>query len=206
MFTVFLIVVAVCIDIFIMSVTYGIEKIKIPMFSCFIVSFTGTFFLALSILFSKFLGSFIPPWLCTVISVICLYILGIIGLFQNGFKSHLRKNHGKKEVTFTAFNMSFFINIILDESVADIDNSKVLSIREAFMLGIVLSIDSISTGCSVGMTLDHVWLTILSCLIVGFFSVILGGFVGKKFAKQKAPKITWLSGLLLIILATAKLF
>lgn len=205
MLSAFLLVIAVCIDAFATSVTYGMGKIKIPVTSAVIISGIGTGFLAVSILFARILSNFINPQVCTLLSVILLIILGVTNLFQNSIKAYLRKNKGKKNVSFSFSNISFIIDIILDETKADVDNSKVLSPKESLMLAIALSIDSIATGFSAGLCVASVWETIALSFIIGFTCVKTGCIIGERISRSIKLDLAWLSGVILIILAVIKL-
>ena len=93
------------------------------------------------------------------------------------------------------------LEIYADEIKADYDNSKLLSVKEAFYLAVALSLDSLTVGfgCSLGSVnlIDAVLLSFL----VGALFLILGGSVGGHFAKTVNINISWLSGAMLILLA-----
>ncbi len=200
----FLLVFAVCIDSFATSLSYGISRIKIPVFSAVIISAVGTSVLGISILSAKALSTYIDNNVCITLSVILLFFLGVTNLFQNSIKAYLRKHKGNKKVSFSFADISFFINIILEEATADFDNSKTLSSREAFMLAIALSIDSLATGFSAGLSAGNIVPIILLCFIIGLLSVMAGGIIGERLSKAINVNMGWLSGVILIILALIK--
>lgn len=204
MLSALLLVLAVCIDAFATSVSYGMGKIKIPFFSALIISLIGTSFLAFSIICAKILSNFINPHTCVTLSVILLIILGITNLFQNSLKSFLRKHKGKKNVSFSLFDISFVIDIFLDETKADIDNSKTLSPKEALALAIALSLDSLASGFSAGLSVKHFWEPVVLSLIIGVFAVIIGSIIGRRISRKTDINLSWISGVVLISLAIIK--
>ncbi len=205
MLAAFLLVIAICIDAFTTSITYGIGGIKIPTISALIISFMGTVFLTVSLFFAKVISGYISPQLCITLSVSLLILIGVTNLFQNTIKAYLRKNK-KKNVRFSLFNISFVIDIFLDETKADIDNSKTLSAMEALMLGFALSVDSLATGFCAGLSVVSIPEAIALCFLIGFLAVSLGCFIGEKVSKRTKVDLSWLSGVTLIILAVSKLF
>jgi putative sporulation protein YtaF len=205
MLSALLLVLAVCIDAFATSVSYGMGKIKIPFFSALIISLIGTSFLAFSIFCARILSSFINPQTCVILSVILLIFLGITNLFQNSLKSFLRKHKGQKNVSFSLFDISFVIEIFLDETKADIDNSKTLSPKEALALAIALSLDSLASGFSAGLSVKHFWEPVVLSLIIGVFAVIIGSIIGRRISRKTDINLSWISGVVLISLAIIKI-
>lgn len=200
-----LLVIAVCIDAFATSISYGISKIKIPFISALIISITGTGFLACSLFFARILSEFINPQVCIIVSVTLLIALGVINLFQNTIKSYLKKHKGRKNVSFSLFDVSFVIDIILDDTKADADNSKHLSSCEAFGLAIALSIDSLATGFSVGLSIQNILVPIALSLAVGLLAIIVGCMIGQRISRKTSVNLSWISGVMLIVLAVSKL-
>lgn len=200
-----LLVIAVCIDAFAVSLTYGMGNIKIPLLSAFIISAVGTVFLSVSVFLASLVASVIEPKTCAVLSMSLLIFFGVINLFQNSIKAYLKKHKGKKNVSFSLFDISFVVEIFLDETKADIDNSKTLSAVEAAVLAIPLSIDSLASGFSAGLGVTSVWTVIIMSLAVGFSSVILGSFIGRRIRRRTQLNLSWISGVALIILGLTRL-
>lgn len=200
-----LLVIAVCIDAFATSITYGIGKIKIPFTSALIISITGTSFLACSLFFARVLSGFINPKTCLIISATLLISFGVINLFQNTIKSYLRKHKGRKNVRFSLFDVSFVIDIFLDDTKADADNSKHLSSGEALALAIALSIDSLATGFSAGLSINNFWIPVVLSLVIGLIAITSGCMIGQRISRKSSINLSWISGVALIVLALSKL-
>lgn len=202
----FLLVISLFIDTFVTSMAYGADKIKIPFSSGLLINATCSFFLAISLLFGSAIKVFIPESISPFISFSLLLILGIYRLFESFFKNSIKKysNIGHP-LTFKLFDFKFVLEIYADEIKADYDNSKLLSIKEAFYLAVALSLDSLTVGfgCSLGNV--NLVETVLLSFFIGAIFLILGGYLGRHFAKTTNINLSWLSGAMLILLAFLKI-
>ena len=205
MFQSFLLVTALCLDSFVASLSYGASRIKIPFYSAVIISSVGTIFLAASLFFAKFISGFLSLQACKIISVTILCFMGITSLFNNMIKQKLKNNQGKKHLKFKYSGIDFVISLYLDETVCDLDHSKILTAKEALLLALALSIDSLVTGFSVGLGITNPLETILLCFSLGITVVLLGCFIGRKIVGKKEVNLSWLSGIVLILLAALRI-
>ena len=99
------------------------------------------------------------------------------------------------------FDFQFILQVYADEIKADFDNSKCLNVKESFYLALALSLDSLAVGFGSSLcSINYIEVLIL-CFVIGMFCVSLGVFLGRKFAQKIHFELSWLSGLLLIILA-----
>ena len=117
----------------------------------------------------------------------------------------IRKNIDK-EITFSALNLKFILRVYADPETADRDLSRVLSPAEALPLAIALSLDSIAVGFGAALTDTDLVRTLFLALLFNALAVRLGCILGNKIAEKVSFNLSWLSGLLLIILAVMKLF
>lgn len=198
-----MLVFAVSLDAFIAAFSFGSDKIRIPPLSACVISLICTAILTGSIILSSIISSVVPDNLCRAASAGILTILGTVSLFQNMLKSALRKRQGESGFSFRFFNIDFVICVYLDETKADSDSSKNLSSKEAVTLALALSADSIASGFGAGLgNTDIVRISAVS-FAAGLAALALGGFIGQKISCRK-PKISWLSGIILIILGLFK--
>jgi len=197
-----ILVLSLCIDTFVTSIVYSSNKIKIPVVSGLIIDTICSLFLAISLFFGYLIKDFIPINIASTISFLLLLILGVYRLFEAFFKNLIKKYYDKgSPLTFKIFEFKFILQIYADEVKADLDESKILSPKEAFFLAVALSLDSLTVGfgCSLG-TVNYL-ATVLLSFLVGALLLVLGGYVGKKISKNYNLNLSWLSGVLLIILA-----
>lgn len=202
-----LLVSSVCIDAFVASIAYGTNKIKIPVISALIINIIGSFTLGFSLFFGGFIKNFLPGKLPIYISFLVLIFIGIYRLFEGIFKNYIRKrNYLDKHLTLKIFDINIILQIYADEIKADLDKSKILTAKEALYLAFALSFDSIAVGFGSSLVGGGYILAIILCFIIGLATVILGQFLGRKFSEKSPLNLSWLSGLILIILAITKLF
>lgn len=191
---------ATCCDSFFMSVAYGAERIKISWKATVIIAFCGTALLGISIAMARTLSSFLAPDVGKWISFFILIGLGLTHLFQAQVKRYVKK-HKHQPLIIKMKGISFVIDIFLDETQADQDRSKELSISEAVYLGIALSLDSLASGLAYGIGVVHLGM-LLSCSFgFGILCIVLGSTLGKRLMVRFRGDVSWLSGCLLMILA-----
>lgn len=201
-----LVVLVLSLDAFTASVAYGADHIQIPFRSALIVSGLGTAFLAVSVLTGGFLGNFIPSYFCTAVSVGILMTVGLLNFFQGAMKSFLRtKSDGTGNFHFKVREIAFVIEVFLDETKADRDHSKTLSIRESCYLGIALSIDSLATGFGIGFSQVSLWEIVVCSFVVNLTAILAGALVGRKMFHMARIDLSWLGGLMIIGIAMMKL-
>ena len=197
-----ILVLSLSLDTFATSIAYGVDKIKIPFASGLIINFICTLFLAISIFFGSFINDFIPINSAHMISFTLLLLLGFYRLFESFFKNWIKKysNIGSP-LTFKIFDFKFILEIYANEIKADFDKSKILSPKEAFYLASALSLDSLTVGFSLSLGSVNYIYAILFSFIIGAVLLILGGYLGRHFAKLVNINLSWLSGAMLILLA-----
>lgn len=198
---------ALSIDAFVASFAYGSRKIRLPFKSVQIINFICGGITGISLLAGSALRSYIPETATTVICFAVLFALGLVKLLDSTTKTIIRKYDDiHKEITFSLFNFKFILHLYANPEDADVDGSKVLSPAEAASLAVALSLDGVTVG--LGAALGNVnGLAVFICsLAVGTAALLLGGLVGNRVAKKSPFNLSWLSGVILIILAVTKLF
>lgn len=204
-----LLVLAVVLDGFTACFAYGVNRIKIPLLSAVLISLIGTGMLMLSLRAADWVGDYIPPNTCKVLSFSVLFLIGLCNLFQNSVKAVLQKaSDNSKKMSFRWSGISFMLSVCLDETKADADCSKVLSAKEALALGAALSIDSLATGFGSGLIGQNYLLILVLALCMHMAAILLGHFLGKKVSQGAGAKhlqLEWLGGAILMVLAFIRL-
>lgn len=197
-----ILVAALSLDTLFACLAYGIKKIKIPASSAAVMAAVGTGFLALSILLREFTGYLFPEILIRSLGFAVLIVMGMLNLFQSLLKALF---HRDKTFRFNISDLSFVLNVCLDETKADVDESKRLSVREAFLLALTLSADSLLTGFSITAAPLLFLLLCLFSFCMGLAAVLVGTLAGRRMCQNRSCNFSWLSGLLLIIIAFMKI-
>lgn len=201
-----LLILALSLDAFVASVAYGSKKIKIPFLSIIIINFVCTFFLIISILGGSTIKRILPEKVTLIISFVILMLLGIYYLFESIVKVYLKKkSDSKKKVKLKLFDIWFIIDIYVDETKADFNHSKKLNSKEAIYLATALSLDSLAVGFGSSLgNINYINAIILS-LVIGMLSIWAGLLIGGEIAIKSKINLSWLAGIILIILASLKL-
>jgi len=202
-----LLVLSICLDTFLASIAYGTEKIKIPLSSSIIINLVCSSFLGISLLLSNILNDFITIGIANILSFLLLLSIGVYRIFEVFFKKYIRKFSNKNTpLTFKVFDFKFVLQIYADEIKADYDKSKLLTAKEAFYLSVALSLDSLAVGFSSGLVYVNYIQVIVLCFLVGMICIILGSYLGRYFTNIININLSWISGVLLIILAILRIF
>ena len=165
-------------DAFLAGLAYGSGNIKIPQRSVQIINIICSLTLGMSFLIGSILCPYLPAWLTTAVCFTVLFVIGIIKLLE-GLRSDLKS--------------------------ADRDNSKALESSEAAILAAALSLDGLAVGFGAAMGNINGAVVCLCSLVTNMTGLMLGCRIGNKLAKLPF-NISWLSGVLLILLAVVKLF
>jgi putative sporulation protein YtaF len=190
-----LLIFAVTIDGFAAAITMGGAGIHIPKKSAAVLSLTGTAFLGVSAFFSTSIGALFPIGVLKIISAALLAALGIADIV----KKSLRKRYEKDCPSA----------IFLDETKSDKNHDKVISLREAMSLSVVLSADSLATGAASARIMSenlNLPITLAATLVVGFFAVLIGNRLGKNLLRVCKFDFEKLCGVVLILLAAVSFF
>lgn len=202
-----LLVLSLCLDTFVASIAYGTDKIKIPFYSSIIINLVCSLFLGVSLFLGDILKDFLPMNVATYLSFFLLLSLGVYRIFEVFCKKYINKFSNKDmPLTFKIFDFKFVLQIYADEIKADYDKSKLLSAKEAFYLAVALSLDSLAVGFGSALGYVNYIEVVVLCFLVGIICLLLGSYLGQHFASKMNINLSWLSGVLLIILAVIRTF
>ena len=194
------------VDAFSASFAYGSSKIKIPMISNHIINITCSLVLGAALLAGLFIRQFLSVEAAVWISFAILFILGAVKLLDGITKSIIRKYSGiKRQVKFSMFNFKFILSLYADPEKADVDSSRIISPGEAAALAISLSLDGIGIGFGAALGHVNVWMVIAASLIFNMAAISSGCFLGEQLSRKTSLNLSWLGGLLLIIMAFIRL-
>src|SRR5699024_4257833 len=200
-----LLVLVVSLDAFVASIAYGSKRIKIPFSSNLFIYIICFSIFVISLFFVYLVQKVVPSSVTTIISFLLLFSLGIYSLFESLIKTYLKSRpDAKKEVRLKIFDVDFIINIYLDKTNADLDDSKRLDFKEALYLGTALSLDSLAIGFSNSFGNVNYFHAVALSFIVNMIAINGGLFLGKEIVKKTNLNLSWLAGTILIILAFLK--
>ena len=204
---------AVSLDSFSVGFTYGIRKMKIPLFSIFIVACMSAITLLVSMLIGELIGNVLSPVLAGRIGGIIIVSLGIWIVWQTLKSSgELREDHhtapASEEKLIATIEMKYFgiaINILKKPLEADIERSGTINGLEAILLGLALSLDAFGAGIGAAMLGFSPLALSVSIGIMSSLFLLTGMTFGNKLSYNQAiSKLTFLPGVLLIVIGILK--
>ena len=200
-----ILIVALSLDAFAAGVAYGSDHIRVPWQSAFLISLVGSLFLAISLFLGTWIQTQVASDTAKWISAMCLLSLGIFKLLDYRVKTYINHHQNmQKDIRFSISRLKFLITIYGDPTAADEDESRSLSLREAFVVAAAMSLDSLVAG--VGASDWQVPILPVAALAfgVGTLGVLSGCWIGQRLVQLKDWDISWISGLILVGLAFVK--
>lgn len=203
---IFLLVSALCVDIFVASIAYGTNQVFLSRIQIMISNGICSFFLGISLSFGVLLDSLIPETFTKEICFFSLLFLGLLKFLDSIIKSYVRKHtNTRKQLHFHFSSLKFIINIYCNPLEADADKNKKLSLKEVIFFSVAMSVDSLIAGTMAAFLKISVLLTVASAFILGCIFTCVGQFLGHKISKKSTIDLSWIGGILFIILAFSKL-
>ncbi|MCL2400156.1 MAG: sporulation membrane protein YtaF [Defluviitaleaceae bacterium] len=197
----------VSLDALAATFAYGSKKIKIPRMSGYIINLICTGVMGFSFLLGSILAQYISSSFAMIISFVILFAIGLIKLLDSITKSIIRKHTDlNKELELSLFNFKLILHLYANPEAADVDASECLSTKEATVLAISLSLDGFAVGFGAALLGINGWAVVLFALIANGLAIWLGGWLGNTAAQRLRVNISWLAGLVLIMLAITRLF
>lgn len=185
-----LLILILSMDAFTAGLSYGMAGVQVPFLSLVTVALLSGCMLTLSLSAGDILLAFIPATLTKAVSFLVLFFLSLYK-FYDAIPSLHRKNS-----RLTTDKISQTINSTVP---------SVLSAKEAFVLGLALSVDNISAGLCTGT--QNIPATILLPLtaLIHFGAIRLGLSAGRALAQKGLSRFTWLGAAILMGLAFLRL-
>lgn len=204
----FLLALAVSLDSFGVGLTYGLRKMKLPFKSLIFIASCSAVSILTAMMIGNWIQQYLSPAVAEKIGGLILIIIGAWALYQiyRPAKRDEKTNHDAVILNFEIEILGVVIKILRKPMVADFDNSGTITGREAFFLGIALSLDAFGAGIGAALIGFSPLLTALSVAFMSAICVTFGMKSGYIFSDSKIMhKFSFIPGLLLIILGAWKL-
>jgi putative sporulation protein YtaF len=201
-----LLIVALSADVFLASVACGAENIKIETKTALCISgiCSGVLFFALTA--GKLLDGIIKKEYTAWLSFAVFFMIGIFKLTEYGVKAYIRKYKFLcKRVKISFAQLNFILDIYNNPVMADKDRSAVMSVAEGAFFALAMSFDGFFGGLGAAFLKINVWQVMLLNFILSFAAVQVGCLAGKKAALRQDMDLSWIGGVMFLLLAAAKL-
>ncbi|MBP3603314.1 MAG: manganese efflux pump [Lachnospiraceae bacterium] len=190
-FTEFLLLIfALSLDTYTAGISYSMGKVRVSFLSLLLISAVSGFMLTLSFTMGKFIIPFIPSSYLKFFSFFLLFLLALYKLYD-AFSEKLTSPG-----PLTTNSISRKVNT---------KDLHILSPREAIYLSLLLSIDSLSAGIGSMAPLIPVILIFLLSAFMHFCALYLGLITGRFISYKSSSNFSFLSAILLFLLAFFRL-
>ncbi|MDO5344563.1 MAG: manganese efflux pump [Lachnospiraceae bacterium] len=205
MFNILILVFALCLDTFVASAAYGTNRVSLSRGKIAAINGICSLCLGLSLLFGSFLDSRIPETFTKEICFFSLLTLGCLKLMNSSIRQYLRRHKAvHKNISFSVSNLRFIVDIYGDPMEADANQKHSLSWKEVIFFSLAMSIDSLISGTMAAFLKIPVFLTVAACFLVGELLTYLGLYLGNKISSRCPQDLSWIGGILFIVLAVVK--
>lgn len=200
-----LLILALSADLLTASMVYGAGHIGISLGLTILISGLGSAILGTALFIGQFLGDYFPGNLLAVGSGVILIALGTYKTVDFRIR-RWRKEYVKpqKNLMLSLGGLRIILNIYGDPLSADEDDSRTLSVGEAILLTIAMSLDGFAAGVGYSMNDVSVGAVITAFFLASLISIRLGHFLGCRIVKEK--DYSWIGGVLLIFLGFFGIF
>lgn len=186
--------------------SYGVSKIKIGTGSNLVIAVIAFVFSTVGILFGKYIIKIIPGTLSTVVAALFVLIIGvriILITLMARRQPRTPKMKGKRGS----------INRYLDDPThADKDQSGEISMVEALVLGVAVSMNALTNGLGAGLMNLSPFAVSSSAAVFSFIAIWSGGKLGERVANVRmfgwnlGQFSTLISGGILLLIAVHMVF
>lgn len=205
MFHILVLVLALCMDTFVASMAYGANKVHITWKKIVVMNAVCSGCLGIALAAGSVLDGLVPESMTRTVCFISLFLLGVVKLLDYTIKKYINRHVSlHKGITFSFSGLRIIVNIYGDPMAADWDHSQSLSWKEVLFLSFAMSIDSLIAGALSAFLEIPVGLTMGTALIMGIVMMYAGLFLGRKLASRCKCDLSWISGVLFMILAVTK--
>ena len=205
MFHILVLVLALCMDTFVASMAYGANKVHITWEKIVVMNAICSGCLGIALAAGSVLDGLVPESMTRMVCFISLFLLGVVKLLDYTIKKYINRHVSlHKGITFSFSGLRIIVNIYGDPMAADWDHSQSLLWKEVLFLSFAMSIDSLIAGALSAFLEIPVGLTMGTALIMGIVMMYEGLFLGRKLASRCKCDLSWISGVLFMILAVTK--
>lgn len=217
--SVFILAFAVSLDSFGVGLTYGLRKVRISILPLVIISLLSGLMILLAIQIGSGLLYFIPESVAQSIGGVILLLIGIWTVFhlfsqkrkasdpQQSQRNSPKSTPSDNIITIEIKRLGILIQILKTPMEADIDGSGEISLAEAGVLGLALSLDAFGAGIGAAFIGYSPLLTAGMIAVCSFFCLYFGVLFGKTFSNiHTFQKLSYLPGIMLILLGMTKIF
>lgn len=197
-----LFLVAVSLDSLTAGFSYGAGRVHIKTLSLFFLACVPALFITAAGGLSEIVGSLLPPGVLPFLSFFMLAAIGIAKLLESLIRSIAKKHPslmGNWGCQIKQINIIFTVYLSPEE--ANRKDLQVLSAKEALLLSLALSLDSVLVGMAFPAADIPRLALFFSAALFNLLLFVAGCLFGRLLFRMLRIDLSWLSGLCLLLLA-----
>lgn len=205
-----LIAIVICIDSFVLGLSYGMKNVRISKLPLLIISSVTVCVLSASMFLGTLLMKILPGNLTTILSFIIFVTLGSYCILKGHLKYLITRkrnqspNNELAQIKLSNLDIEICINAIDETPKAEVTNN--INSKEALYLGFALSLDSLGVGFGSSLGNINYFQMIVFAFVLNTIVIPLGLAIGRRLVcNTKNIKSYWISGGILIALGISKL-
>ena len=183
---------------------YGSKKIRIPMLSLQIINLICCGVIGAAMILGHVARPMLSEGVAAGIAFAVLFCMGLIKLADGIVKNLIKRRALDRKINFSMFDVQFILHLYATPEAADADRSAHLSVGEAVALALALSIDGMAVGFAAVLAGVNPWALLAWSFVANTVMLVLGQRLGQRLARKF--DISWLGGVVLILLAFWQLF
>lgn len=193
---------AVSLDSLTAGFSYGTGRVHIKALSLLLLACVPALFITAAGGLSEIVGSLLPPGVLPFLSFFMLAAIGVAKLFESLIRVVARKHPslmGNWGCQIKQINIIFTVYLSPEE--ANRTDLQVLSAKEALLLSLALSLDSVLVGMAFPAAAIPKLTLFFSATLFNLLLFVTGYFSGRLLSRMLRIDLSWLSGLCLLLLA-----
>ena len=197
-----LFLVAVSLDSLTAGFSYGAGRVHIKALSLLFLACVPALFITAAGRIGEVVGSLLPSGVLPVLSFFMLAVIGVAKLLESLIRSIAKKHPslmGNWGCQIKQINIIFTVYLSPEE--ANRTDLQVLSAKEALLLSLALSLDSVLVGMAFPSAAVPPLTLFLCATLFNLFLFITGCLTGRLLSRVLRIDLSWLSGLCLLLLA-----
>lgn len=200
-----ILVFALCTDTFVASLAYGANRVHVGWGKVALLNGICSGCLGLALGLGSVISAVLPGDVTRIICFVSLFLLGFIKFLDYSIKAYINRHCCiRRNLSFSLSGLKVIVNIYGDPMAADVDGSQSLGWKETVFLALAMSIDSLVAGTIAALLDIPVAATLVLSFAVGVCMMYGGLWLGRKVASRFRCDLSWISGVLLMVLALMK--
>jgi putative sporulation protein YtaF len=214
---------AVSLDGFGVGLTYGLRKIRFPLWSLLVVTLCSATMILVAMKLGDALALYLTDSLARGVGAVMLIGVGSFAIYNiltqkekepieaeppKSQTSELSEEQENKTVLHVELKkIGLVIQILRTPSSADVDRSGDISVKEGLILGFALSMDGFGAGVGASLIGFHSIPTALTIAAMNLVFIYSGLRVGMRYADTvRLRKMAYIPGVMLILIGISKFF